>query len=50
MSGRAYGRDEFRGSHYVLVGGGYLHRLGYLPEFLGGKFYGLGWIEVIWRL
>jgi NTE family protein len=42
----AYGRGEFRGSNYVLASGGFMHRLGYLPELLGGKIYAVGWYEV----
>jgi hypothetical protein len=41
----AYGRDEFRGNKYVLIGGGYLHNIGYLPAFLGRKIYAGGWYE-----
>jgi NTE family protein len=41
----AYGREEFRGINYVLGSGGYLQRIGFLPEFLGGKIYGVGWYE-----
>src|SRR5262245_16500245 len=42
----AFGLQEFRGDHYLLLGGGYLHRVGYLPRFVGGKIYGAGWYEV----
>jgi NTE family protein len=41
----AYGSDEFRGNAYVLVGGGYLHRVGYLPNLLGRKIYAGAWYE-----
>jgi NTE family protein len=41
----AFGSDEFRGDHYVLLSGGYLHRVGYLPPFLGRSIYGAGWYE-----
>ena len=41
----AFGRDEFRGDKYVMVGGGYLHQLGYLPAFLGRKIYAGAWYE-----
>jgi hypothetical protein len=27
------------------MSGGYLHRIGYLPELFGGKIYGIGWYE-----
>jgi NTE family protein len=42
----AFGQQEFRGDHFVLLSGGYLRRVGYLPEFLGRKIYGAGWYEV----
>jgi hypothetical protein len=29
----------------VLVGGGYLHRVGYLPNLLGRKIYAGAWYE-----
>ena len=41
----AFGRDEFRGDKYVLASAGYLHRVGYLPAFLGKKIYVGGWYE-----
>ncbi len=41
----AYGRDEFRGRNFTLVGGGYLYKLGDLPPFLGQKIYAGGWYE-----
>ena len=42
----AFGPQEFRGDHYFLASGGYLQRVGYLPPFLGGKIYGVGWYEL----
>ena len=42
----AFGPQEFRGDHYFLLSGGYLRRVGELPEFLGRKIYGAGWYEV----
>jgi NTE family protein len=42
----AFGPQEFRGDHFVLMSGGYLHRVGYLPEFLGRRIYGAGWYEI----
>ena len=41
----AFGPHEFRGDHYFLFSGGYFHRVGYLPVFLGRKIYGAGWYE-----
>ncbi len=41
----AYNLDEFRGDEYVLVSAGYLHRIGQLPPFLGGKIMAGGWYE-----
>ena len=34
-----YENDEFRGNHYLLFGGGYLKRIGRLPDLLGGPMY-----------
>ncbi len=41
----AYNLDEFRGDKYVLATAGYLHRIGQLPPFLGGKIMAGGWYE-----
>ena len=42
----AFGRDEFRGNHYLLSGFGYLHQLYKLPPLFGEKIYAGGWYEV----
>ena len=34
-----YENDEFRGNHYMLLGAGYLKRIGRLPDLLGGPMY-----------
>jgi NTE family protein len=41
----AYSQGEIRGDHYFIATGGYLHRLGRLPDFMGGPIYAGGWIE-----
>jgi NTE family protein len=41
----AYGQDEFRGSNYILGRLGYLHRIGQLPSYLGGKSYAVLLVE-----
>ena len=41
----AFGRDEFRASHYLLSGVGYLHQIFDLPPLLGEKIYAGGWHE-----
>jgi hypothetical protein len=40
-----YGLDGFRGSNYILARLGYLHQIGQLPTFLGGKSYILLLVE-----
>ena len=42
----AFGRDEFRGDHYLLSGAGYLHQLYRLPPLFGEKIYAGGWYEI----
>ena len=42
----AFGQDEFRGSRLVFSGQGYLHQIGSLSGFLGGKLYAVGWHEI----
>jgi NTE family protein len=41
----AYNTGELRGPHYYVVTGGYLHRVGRLPDFMGGPVYLGGWLE-----
>ena len=41
----AYGRNEFRGKDYFLGSAGYLHRVGNLPQIIGGRIYLGGWYE-----
>lgn len=41
----AFGIGEARGDHYVYAGGGYLHRLFRLPDFLGRSVFAAGWAE-----
>ena len=36
---------EIRGDHYYLLTGGYLHRLGRLPDFMGGPIFAGAWLE-----
>ena len=42
----AYNLDEFRGDDYRLLSAGYLHRIGQLPPFLGGKIMAGSWYEL----
>jgi NTE family protein len=41
----AYDTGELRGSHYYVATGGYLRRVGRLPDFMGGPIYAGGWLE-----
>ncbi len=41
----AYGRDEFRGSRYVLTSLGYLRQVSTLPPLFGDKIYAGSWYE-----
>lgn len=41
----AYDAGEIRGPHYYVVTGGYLHRIGRLPDFMGGPIFVGGWLE-----
>ena len=41
----AFGIGEARGDHYIYAGGGYLHRLFRLPDFLGRSVFAGGWLE-----
>ena len=41
----AYQPDELRGSNYYVATGGYLHRIGRLPDFLGGPIFTGAWLE-----
>ena len=41
----AYGAGELRGNHYYIATGGYLRRVGRLPDFLGGPVWAGGWLE-----
>jgi NTE family protein len=41
----AFDLDQFRGSHTAYVGAGYLHRIGRLPDLLGGPIHLVGWLE-----
>ena len=41
----AFGIGEARGDHYIYAGGGYLHRLFRLPDFLGRSVFAGGWVE-----
>jgi NTE family protein len=41
----AYGADELRGRHYYLATGGYLARVGRLPDFMGGPVFAGAWLE-----
>lgn len=36
---------EFRGDHYYILTGGYVHRLGRLPDFMGGPVFVGTWLE-----
>ena len=41
----AYDTDEVRGPHYYAVTGGYLRRIGRLPDFVGGPVFIGAWLE-----
>ena len=41
----AYRLGELSGDHYYVATGGYAHRLGRLPDFLGGSIFAGGWLE-----
>ena len=41
----AYSTGELRGSHYYVATGGYLRRIGRLPDFMGGPVFAGGWVE-----
>jgi NTE family protein len=41
----AYSLGELRGDHYYVVTGGYLRRVGQLPDFMGGPVFAGGWLE-----
>ena len=41
----AYANGELRGNHYYVASGGYLRRIGRLPDFMGGPIFAGGWIE-----
>jgi len=41
----AYGLNEFRGDQYYFVRAGYLHRLFYLPPFVGKGVYAAAIVE-----
>jgi NTE family protein len=41
----AYGAGELRGPHFYVVTGGYLRRVGRLPDFMGGPVFAGGWLE-----
>jgi NTE family protein len=41
----AYDAGELRGPHYYVATGGYLRRIGRLPDFMGGPVYAGGWLE-----
>ena len=41
----AFGIGEQRGAHYLLATGGYLRRIGRMPDFLGGPIYVGAWME-----
>jgi NTE family protein len=41
----AYATGELRGPHYYVATGGYLRRVGRLPDFLGGPIFAGGWLE-----
>jgi NTE family protein len=41
----AYGAGELRGPHYYIATGGYLRRIGRLPDFMGGPIFAGGWLE-----
>ena len=41
----AYSAGELRGAHYYVATGGYLRRVGRLPDFMGGPVFAGGWLE-----
>jgi NTE family protein len=41
----AFSVGERRGDHYAFAGGGYLHQVMRLPDFLGGPVFAAGWME-----
>jgi NTE family protein len=41
----AHDQGEFRGDHYYVLTGGYLHQLGRLPDFMGGPIFAGAWLE-----
>ena len=41
----AYSAGELRGAHYYVASGGYLRRVGRLPDFMGGPVFAGGWLE-----
>jgi NTE family protein len=41
----AYDFGELRGAHYYVATGGYLRRVGRLPDFIGGPVFAGGWLE-----
>jgi NTE family protein len=41
----AYDEGEISGAHYYAVSGGYLRRVGRLPDFMGGPIFAGAWIE-----
>ena len=41
----AYDAGELRGRHYYVATGGYLRRVGRLPDFMGGPVFAGGWLE-----
>ena len=41
----AFDRDRFRGASTGYVGAGYLHRVGRLPDLVGGAIYAGAWLE-----
>jgi NTE family protein len=41
----AFNNDELRGDNFLLLTAGYLHKIGRLPDVLGGNFYLGGWLE-----
>ena len=44
----AFDRDRFRGVSTGYTGAGYLHRLGHLPDLVGGAAYAGAWLESGW--
>ena len=41
----AYSQGELIGNHYYAATGGLLHRLGRLPDFVGGPVFAGAWLE-----